>query len=147
MKRCWYPNSIIIFFSFSRLFGHGNGSILAIVSFCFLFILENKLNYDDEIMVMQKLWYPLLYMVPGLFVNVSAKILQHFDRLPLLIIPYSLLAMYAFIIVGIVIPSSMINRSKKCKKFVVKKILSPFIICRNWNKSKEKRKKDYYVQL
>ena len=118
-------------FSFSRLFGHGNGTILAIISFCCLFTLENKLNFDDEIMVMQKVWYPLLYMIPGFVVNVSAKILQHFELLSLLIIPYSLLAIYVFLIVGIVIPSSMINRSKKCKVFVLKKILTPFIICRN----------------
>ena len=105
---------------------------MAIILFCCLFILENKLNYDDEIMVMQKVWYPLLYMVPAFMVNVSSKILQHFDCLPLLNIPYSLFAMYAFIIVGIVIPSSMISRSKKCKEFVLKKILTPFFGCRNW---------------
>ena len=105
---------------------------MAIILFCYFFILENRLNYDDEIMVMQKVWYPLLYMVPAFIVNVSGKILQHFDRLPSLDIPYTLLAMYAFIIVGIVIPSSMINRSKKCKEFVLKKILTPFFICRNW---------------
>ena len=120
--------------SYSRLFGHGNGLILAILFFFCLFILENKLNYDDEIMVMQSVWYPLLCMVPGFIVSVGAKILQHFDRLailPVLDIPYSLLAMYAFIIVGIVIPCLMINRSKKCKDFVLKKILTPLIICRN----------------
>ena len=105
---------------------------MAIILFCCLFILENKLNYDDEIMVMQKVWYPLLYMVPAFIVNVSAKILQHFDCVPLLNIPYSLFAMYGFIIVGIVIPSSMINRSNKCKEFVLKKILTPFFGCRNW---------------
>ena len=107
---------------------------MAIILFCCLFILENKFNYDDEIMVMQKVWYPLLVMVPGFIVSVGAKILQYFDRLailPVLDIPYSLLAMYAFIIVGIVIPCLMINRSKKCKKFVLKKILTPLIICRN----------------
>ena len=117
-----------------RLFGPGNGHILGIIFFCCLFILENRLNYDDETMVMQKVWYPLLTMVPGFIVSVVAKILQHFDRLailPVLNIPYSLLATYAFIIVGIVIPCSMINRSKKCKKFVLKKILTPLIICRN----------------
>ena len=121
--------------SFSRLFGHGNGAILAIIFFFCLFILENKLNYDDEIMVMQNVWYPLWSLVPGFIVSVGAKILQHFDHLatsPILNIPYSLLAMYGFIIVGIVIPCSMINRSKKCKKFVLKKILTPLIICRNW---------------
>ena len=118
--------------SFSRLFGHGNGAILAVLFFCCLFILENKLNYDDEIMVMQKVWYPLLYMVPGFIVSVGSKILQHFGRLAFLDIPWSLLAMYSFIIVGIVIPCSMINRSKKCKEFVLKKILTPLIICRNW---------------
>ena len=96
-----------------------------------LFFLENRLNYDDETMVMQKVWYPLLYMVPGFIANVSAKIFQHFCRLPLEI-PFFPLAMYTFIIVGIVIPSSMINRSKKCKEFVIKKILTPFLICRNW---------------
>ena len=129
-----HPNSHRCLCSFSRLFGHGNGAILSVLFFCCLFILENKLNYDDEIMVMQKVWYPLLYMVPGFIVSVGAKILQHFDRLailPVLDIPYSLLAMYAFIIVGIVIPCSMINRSKKCKEFVLKKILTPLIICRN----------------
>ena len=115
-----------------RLFGHGDGAILAIILFCCLFILENKLNYDNEIMVMQKVWYPLLFMVPGFIVNVSSKILQHFDILPSLDISYSLLAIYDVIIVGILIPSSMINRSKKCKEFVVKKILTPFSICRNW---------------
>ena len=73
----------------------------------------------------------LMYMVPAFIGNVSAKIFQHFDRLPL-DIPFFLLAMYTFIIVGIVIPSSMINRSKKCKEFVLKKILTPFLICRNW---------------
>ena len=104
---------------------------MAIIFFCCLFILENRLNYDDEIMVMQKVWYPLLYMVPGFIGNVSAKFFQHFDRLPSHI-PFILLAMYTFIIVGIVIPSSMINRSKKCKEFVLKKILTPFLICRNW---------------
>ena len=107
---------------------------MAILFFFCLFILENKLNYDDDIMVMQKLWYPLLTMVPGFIVSVGAKILQHFDRLailPVLNIPYSLLAMYAFIIVGIVIPWSMINRSKKCKDFVLKKISTPLIIFRN----------------
>jgi hypothetical protein len=71
-------------------------------------------------------------MVPAFIVNVSAKILQHFDCVPLLNIPYSLFAMYGFIIVGIVIPSSMINRSNKCKEFVLKKILTPFFVCRNW---------------
>ena len=125
------PILIWVYFHF-RLFGHGNGTILAIILFFCLFILENRLNYDDEIMVMQKLWYPLLYMVPGFIGNVFAKFLQHFDCLPLLDIPYSLLAMYAFIVVGIVIPSSMINRSKKCKEFVLKKILTPFFVCRNW---------------
>ena len=125
------PILIEVYFHF-RLFGRGNGHILAIIFFCCLFILENRLNYDDEIMVMQKVWYPLLFMVPGFFMNISVKILQHFDSLPSLNIPYSLLAMYAFIIVGIVIPSSMINRSKKCKEFVLKKILTPFLICRNW---------------
>ena len=113
-----------------RLFGPGNGHILGIIFFCCLFILENRLNYDDETMVMQKVWYPLLYMVPAFIGNVSAKICQYFDRLPLHI-PFFLLAMYTFIIVGIVIPSSMINRSKKCKEFVLKKILTPFLICRN----------------
>ena len=119
--------------SFSRLFGHGNGAILAIIFFFCLFILENKLNYDDEIMVMQNVWYPLWSLVPGFIVSVGAKTLQHFDHLassPILNIPYSLLATYAFIIVGIVIPCSMINRSKKCKKFVLKKILTPLTICR-----------------
>ena len=124
------PILIKVYFHF-RLFGPGNGAILAVIFFCCLFILENKLNYDDEIMVMQKVWYPLLYIVPGFIRNVSAKILQHFDRLPLNI-PFYLPAMYTFIIVGIVIPSSMINRSKKCKKFVLKTILTPFLICRNW---------------
>ena len=120
--------------SFSRFFGHGNGLILAILFFFCLFILENKLNYDDEIMVMQSVWYPLLCMVPGFIVCVGAKILLHFDYLAIssfLNIPYSLLAMYGFIIIGIVIPCSMINRSKKCKEFVLKKILTPLIICRN----------------
>ena len=107
---------------------------MAVLFYCCLFILENKLNYDDEIMVMQKVWYPLLVMVPGFIVSVGAKILQHFDHLATSLIfniPYSLFAMYGFIIVGIVIPCSMINRSKKCKKFVLKKILTPLIICRN----------------
>ena len=45
--------SLGVYFHF-RLFGNGNGTILAIILFCCLFILENKLNYDDEIMVMQK---------------------------------------------------------------------------------------------
>ena len=124
------PILIEVYFH-SRLFGTGNGQILGAIIFFCLFILENRLNYDDEIMVMQKVWYPLLYMVPGFIGNVSAKILQHFDRLPL-DIPFFLLAMYTFIIAGIVIPSSMINRSKKCKEFVLKKILTPFLICRNW---------------
>ena len=127
------PILIEVYFHF-RLFGRGNGHILAIFFFCLLFVLENRLNYDDETMVMQKIWYPLLTMVPGFIVSVGAKILQHFDRLailPVLNIPYSLLATYAFIIVGIVIPCSMINRSKKCKDFVLKKILTPLIICRN----------------
>ena len=121
--------------SFSRLFGHGNGAILAIIFFFCLLILENKLDYDDEIMVMQNVWYPLLCMVSGFIVCVGAKILLHFDYLVIssfLNIPYSLLAMYGFINVGIVIPCSMINRSKKCKKFVLKKVLTPLIICRNW---------------
>ena len=128
------PILIEVYFHF-RLFGRGNGHILAIIFFCCLFILENRLNYDDEIMVMQNVWYPLWSLVPGFIVSVGAKILQHFDHLatsPILNIPYSLLAMYGFIIVGIVIPCSMINRSKKCKKFVLKKILTPLIICRNW---------------
>ena len=130
-----HPNSHSCLSSFSRLFGHGNGAILAIFFFFCLFILENKLNYDNEIMVMQNVWYPLLCMVPGFIVSVGAKILLHFEYLAIssfLNIPYSLLAMYGFIIVGIVIPCSMINRSKKCKKFVLKKILTPLIICRNW---------------
>ena len=92
---------------------------MAIFFFCLLFILENRLNYDDEIMVMQKVWYPLLYMVPAFIGNVSAKIFQHYDRLPL-DIPIFVLAMYTFIIIGIVIPSLMINRSKKCKVFVLR---------------------------
>ena len=120
-----------MFVLISRLFGHGNGAILAILFFFCLFILENKLNYDNEIMVMPKVWYPLLFMVSGFIGNVIGKFLQHFDCLPLLDIPYSLFAMYAFIVVGILIPSSMINRSKKCKEFVLKKILIPFLICRN----------------
>ena len=124
------PILIEVYFHF-RLFGPGNGHLLGTILFCCLFTLENRLNYDDETMVMQKVWYPLLYMVPGFIGNVSAKILQHFDRLPL-DIPFFLLAMYTFIIAGIVIPSSMINRSKKCKEFVLKKILTPFLICRNW---------------
>ena len=124
------PILIEVYFHF-RLFGLGNGHILGFIFYCCLFILENRLNYDDEIMVMQKVWYPLLYMVPGFIGIVSTKILKHFDCLPVLEIPYSLFAMYAFIIVGIVIPSSMINRSKKCKEFVLKKILTPFLICRN----------------
>ena len=124
------PILIEVYFHF-RLFGPGNGHILAIILFCCLFILENRLNYDDEIMVMQKVWYPLLYLVPGFIGNVSAKCLQHFDHLPL-DIPFHVLAMYLFIIVGIIIPSSMINRSKKCKEFVLEKILTPFSICRNW---------------
>ena len=129
-----HPNSHSCLSSFSRLFGHGNGAILAIIFFFCLFILENKLNYDNEIMVMQNVWYPLLCMVPGFIVSVGAKILQHFDHLAtslILNIPYSLFAMYGFIIVGIVIPCSMINRSKKCKYFVLKKISTPLIICRN----------------
>ena len=130
-SRFCIPILIGVYFHF-RPFGNGNGTILAIFLFCYLFILENRLNYDDEIMVMQKVWYPLLYMVPAFIVNVSGKILQHFDRLPSLDIPYTLLAIHAFIIVGIVIPSLMINRSKKCKEFVLKKILTPFFICRNW---------------
>ena len=125
------PIRIEVYFHF-RLFGPGNGHLLGFLFFYCLFILENRLNYDDEIMVMQKVWYPLLYMVPAFIVNVSAKILQHFDCSPLLHIPYSLFAMYAFKIVGIVIPSSMNNRSKKCKEFVLKKILTPFFVCRNW---------------
>ena len=125
------PILIEVYFHF-RLFGRGNGHILAIIFFCFLFILEKRLNYDDEIVVMQKVWYPLLYMVPGFIGIVSTKILKKFDCLPVLDIPYSLFAMYAFIIVGIVIPSSMITRSKKCKEFVLKKILTPFFVCRNW---------------
>ena len=36
-----------------------------------------------------------------------------------------------FVIHGVIIPISMINRSKKCKKFVLKKVLIPFIVCRN----------------
>ena len=118
-----------VYFHF-RLFGPGNGHILVIIFFCCLFILENRLNYDGEIMVMKKVWYPLLYVVPGFIGNVSAKIFQHYDRLPL-DIPIFVLAMYTFIIIGIVIPSLMINRSKKCKVFVLKKILTPFLICRN----------------
>ena len=121
---------IKVYFHF-RLFGPGNGHLLGTIFFWCLFFLENRLNYDDEIMVMQKIWYPLLYMVPGFIANVSAKIFQYFGRLPF-DIPFFLLAMYTFIIVGIVIPSSMINRSKKCKEFVLKKILTPFLICRNW---------------
>ena len=119
-----------VYFHF-RLFGPGNGHILGFILFYCLFILENRLNYDDEVMVMEKVWYPLLYMVPGFIGNVSAKSLKHFDRLPL-DIPFFVLAMYTFIIVAIVIPSSMINRSKKCKEFVLKKMLTPFSICRNW---------------
>ena len=123
------PILIEVYFHF-RLFGLGNGHILGFIFYCCLFILENRLNYDDEIMVMQKVWYPLLYMVPTFIGNVSTKFLQHFGRLPL-DMPFYLLAMYTFIIVGIVIPSAMINRSTKCKEFVLKKILTPFLICRN----------------
>ena len=130
-----HPNSHRFLSSFSRLFGHGNGLLLAILFFFCLFILENKLNYEDEIMVMQSVWYPLLCIVPGFIVCVCAKILLYLDYLAIssfLNIPYSLLAMYGFINVGIVIPCSMINRSKKCKEFVLKKILTPLTICRNW---------------
>ena len=125
----------IQFFNFSnyRYFGHGYGALLGVVCFCFLFIHEYKLNSEDEVMIMPKIWYPFLFMVPGSVAIVVKKILQNLEQGPLESNPVFFLVpvIIIFTIHGVIIPISMISRSKKCKKFVLKKLLIPFIVCRN----------------
>ena len=114
-----------------RYFGHGNGGVLSILCFCFLLIHEYRLNSEDEVMIMPKIWYPCLFMVP--WQMIVKKILQTLGQgtLQSNSVFFLLPTIITFVIHGVIIPISMINRSKKCKKFVLKKVLIPFIVCRN----------------
>ena len=82
---------------------------------------------------MPTIWYPFLFMVPGFVAIIVKKILHNLGQEPLKSNPVFFLvpSIITFTIHGVIIPISMINRSKTCQKFVLKKLLIPFIVCRN----------------
>ena len=130
-KRKILVHNITYGFPHYRYFGHGNGGVLSILCFCFLLIHEYRLNSEDEVMIMPKIWYPCLFMVP--WQMIVKNILQTLGQgtLQSNSVFFLLPTIITFVIHGVIIPISMINRSKKCKKFVLKKVLIPFVVCRN----------------
>ena len=98
---------------------------------------------------MPKIWYPCLFMVP--WQMIVTTILQTLGQgtLQSNSVFFLLPTIITFVIHGVIIPISMINRSKKCKKFVLKKVLIPFIVCRNlkWTLEKYTNKHINFIQL
>ena len=107
--------------------------MFALILHIVLFLYEKRQNRKEEIANMTKIWEPFLIVVPNLLGLIFYKISYglgygiHIDGEKSTRLSSFILMTYAA-----VIPLAMISRSKKCKRFVMKKISIPFSICRNY---------------
>ena len=88
----------------------------------------------DEFGSMTRIWYPLLIVIPRMVHVILEKTFQNLWN-PVneakATLPIGGLCLVLFVY-RIVIPSVMICQSKNCKRFVLRKILYPLSICRNY---------------